>query len=420
MCLIYLALFAGFLVPAAVAQQVDDGFKIESTDWPWWRGPGRQGEAARGQNLPLTWNQTQNVVWKTKVPGRGHGSPIVCDAFVFLTSADESSGAQYVIAYDRRTGEQRWQTAVHEKGGMRKNSKSSAASSSVACDGQRVYVTFANTDAVYASALDLKGKVLWQTKVTQYQIHQGYAASPALYQSLVIVSADCKGQGAIAGLNRTDGKIVWTHKRPDNPNYPSPIILNVHGRDQLFMFGCDLVTSLDPLTGKTNWEIEGSTTECVTSTVTDGKSIFTSGGYPRNHLAAVMADGSGKVVWDHETRVYVPSLVIRDGYLYGVLDAGVAACWDASTGEEQWKARLGGTFSSSPVLVDDKIYVINEEGQAFIFKADPKKYESLGKNQLGTEVFATPTIVANRIYVRVTEQLDGQRQEVLYCLGLKE
>ena len=92
------------------------------------------------------------------------------------------------------------------------------------------------------------------------------------------------------------------------------------------MTGCDLVSSFDPLTGKTLWEIEGATTECVTSTVTDGKYVFSSGGYPRNHLAAITADGSGKIVWDTNDRVYVPCLLYRDGHLYGVMDAGVAAC----------------------------------------------------------------------------------------------
>ncbi len=119
------------------------------------------------------------------------------------------------------------------------------------------------------------------------------------------------------------------------------------------MTGCDLVTSLDPLTGNTNWEVEGATTECVTSTITDGQHIFTSGGYPKNHMSAVKADGSKQLVGENKERVYVPSLLIKDGYLYGVLDAGIAMCWEAATGKEMWKERLGGNYSASPVLVGD-------------------------------------------------------------------
>jgi hypothetical protein len=183
------------------------------------------------------------------------------------------------------------------------------------------------------------------------------------------------------------------------------------------MTGCDLVSSFDPLTGKVLWETPGATTECVTSTVTDGRHIYTSGGYPKNHISAVVADGSGKIAWENKDRVYVPSLVFRDGYLYGTLDAGVAACWKSDTGESPWKQRLGGTFSASPVLVGDKIYATNEAGETFIYLAQPDKYTAVGQNKLGDEVFATPTFCGGRIYMRVAEQVDGKRREVLYCLG---
>src|SRR5262249_27063709 len=126
------------------------------------------------------------------------------------------------------------------------------------------------------------------------------------------------------------------------------------------MTGCDLVAGFDPAEGKKLWEIPGSTTECVTSTVTDGKLIFTSGGYPKNHVSAVRPGESAKVVWENGTRVYVPSMLVRGGHLYAVTDAGVAMCWKSDTGKEVWRGRLAGSFSSSPVLVGDNIYATNE------------------------------------------------------------
>ncbi|MFH1300713.1 MAG: PQQ-binding-like beta-propeller repeat protein, partial [Planctomycetota bacterium] len=81
------------------------------------------------------------------------------------------------------------------------------------------------------------------------------------------------------------------------------------------------------------------------------------------------------------------------------------------------KGRLGGTFSSSPVLVGDRIYVTNEGGETYIFKANPKEFELLGENKLGTEVFATPTFCDSRIFMRASEEIDGKRQEMLYCIG---
>jgi outer membrane protein assembly factor BamB len=189
------------------------------------------------------------------------------------------------------------------------------------------------------------------------------------------------------------------------------------GKDQLIMTGCDLITSLNPLSGELFWEVAGATTECVTSTPSDGKHVYTSGGYPRNHISAVQADGSGKIVWENDARVYVPSLLIHQGILYGVLDAGIAAAWDASSGKELWRNRLGGTFSASPVLVGSKIYAWNEAGECFVFRAKPDSFELLGKNQLGEESLSTPVICDSKIFYRCTEMQDGKRQEVLYCLG---
>jgi outer membrane protein assembly factor BamB len=299
---------------------------------------------------------------------------------------------------------------------MRKNARSTAASTTPATDGKLVFVTLPNSDAIWLTAVRQDGAIAWQVRVSDYVEHQGYGASPALYQDLVIVSSDNKAGGVIAAYLRASGELVWKRDRPKLPNYPSPILLRASGRDQVVVTGCDRITSLDPKTGDTLWETEGATTECVTSTVTDGKRIFTSGGYPRNHMSAVLADGSKTKVWENDNRLYVPSPLYRDGTLYGVLDAGIAMAWDSETGKELWKQRLGGTFSASPVLVGDLIYATNEAGETFLFRADPKRFESLGKVQLGREVFATPVISGGAIYYRCTEAGEGERREMLYCI----
>lgn len=413
-------LLAAILVPADVIAaeptRVNDGFSIDAADWPWWRGPLRNGIASADQTPPTHWSETEGLAWKAPVPGRGHGSPTVAGNHVYLATCDEAAGSQSVLCFDRKTGKQLWQKEVHASGAMRKNSKSTAASTTVACDGERVFVNFPNGGALVTTALSLDGEQLWQQKISDYIVHQGFGSSPAVYQSLVIATADNKGGGAIAGLDRKTGKIVWKRDRPKTPNYPSPIILHVAGRDQLIMTGCDLVSSFDPLTGKTLWETEGSTTECVTSTVTDGQRILTSGGYPTNHMSAVLADGSGKVEWSNKNRVYVPSMLIRDGIVFGVLDAGIAACWKSDTGDELWKARLDGNFSASPVLVGDLIYATNEAGTTFVYRASAEGFTKVAQNKLGDEVFATPTICGSRIYMRVAQNGADGRQEFLYCL----
>lgn len=391
--------------------------KVAPGDWPWWRGPTGDGIARADQAPPLHWSESQNVLWKAPVPGRGHGSPTVVGDQVFLLAADEMREVQSVICYDRKAGQELWKKDLHHGGLAKENKKSSHASASAACDGERLFVNFEHEGAIYATALDRRGNPLWQKKISDFVTHQGFGASPALYQSLVLFSADNKGGGAIAALDRASGEVVWKKERPNKPNYTSPIVLRASGRDQLVFTGCDLVSSFDPLTGKKLWETGGATTECVTSTVTDGQLVFTSGGYPRNHVSAVRADGSGKIAWDHPLRVYVPSMLVRDGHLYAVTDAGVAMCWKCETGEEVWKSRLSGEFTASPVMVGANIFATNETGTTFIFKADPQGFERIAENRLGDEVYSSPAICGSRIYTRVAFHRNGRREELLYCLA---
>ncbi len=394
----------------------------EAGEWPWWRGPSFDGAADSSQSPPINWSDTESILWRTPIPGRGHGSPIVRDGEVLLATADPERKVQLVLCFDAATGAKKWESIVHEGGfdnanAMAGNAKASFASSTVASDGQQLYINFFNNDAVFTTALNNQGDIVWQRKVTDYVMHQGYGSSPLIYQSLVIASADNKGGGAVVGFDRATGKEAWRRKRPAKPNYASPVVHSVDGRDQLFLTGCDLVTSLNPNTGEARWEIDGATTECVTTTVTDGKHVYSTGGYPKNHIAAIVADGSGELAWELNTRGYVPSMLIRDGYLYATLDDGVATCIDSGTGKTMWKSRLGGTFSSSPVLVGDTIYATNEEGQTYVFKANPEKFVKLAMNKLGESVFATPAICGGRIYTRVSEIESGNRQEYLICIG---
>ena len=390
---------------------------ISGADWPAWRGPTRDGIAASGQTPPLRWSETEGVLWKTPVPGRGHGSPTVVGNRVYLATADRAKQTQSVVCLDGQTGKGIWEANVH--GGQPdpgKHANSSAASSTVMCDGERLFINFLNGGAVYTTALDLHGKKLWQQKVCDYVTHQGFASSPVLHESLVLISADHRGGGVVVALDRKTGRLVWSEARPKLANYTTPAILQTGGRTQMVLAGCNLITSLDPITGTKLWEVNGSTEECVGTAVTDGERVFTSGGWPRNHTVAILADGSGKVAWQNNTRVYVPSMIVKAGHLYAVTDGGMAVCWKSDSGEELWKERLGGDFFASPVMVGDRIYASNVSGKTFVFEATPKVFKLLAQNQLGDEAYASPVICGNRIYLRVAQRGDN-RQEFLYCVG---
>lgn len=388
-------------------------------DWPAWRGPTRDGIAASGQKLPVNWSETENVLWKVPIPGRGHGSPTVVGDRIYLPTADPVNRTQTVLCLNRKDGKSIWESVVHKAGAEPgKQANSSAASASVTYDKDQLFINFLNSGAVYTTALDLSGKILWQKKICDYVIHQGYAASPVIFESLVLVSADHKGSGVVVALDRKSGNLVWSQPRPKHHNYTTPSIVQAAGQTQMVLAGCNVISSFDPRSGSKLWEIEGSTEECVTTIVTDGERIFASGGYPKNHVVAVMADGSGKIAWQNIARVYVPSMIVKDGYLYAVMDAGIAVCWKSDTGEEMWKERLGGDFFGSPVMVGNRIYATNVRGKSYVFEATPKSFKILSENQLGNESYSSPSICGDSIYLRAATKGET-RQEYLYCIGEK-
>lgn len=386
-------------------------------DWPAWRGPTRDGIAAPGPMPPQRWSETENVLWKVPIPGRGHGSPTIVGNRIYLATADTEKQTQRVLCLDRGNGATVWDAVVHtgklDQGGHRNTTQ---ASSTVAVDGDRLLINFLNDKAVHTSALDLTGKILWQQKVGDFVTHQGFASSPVIHESVVLVTADHKGGGTIAGLDRATGKVLWRHSRPKIANYTTPAVLKLSGKTQMVLAGCNLVSSFEPVSGTKLWEIDGSTEECVVTAVTDGERVFVSGGYPRNHTMAVLGDGSGRVVWQNNARVYVPSMIVQDGYIYAVLDAGMAVCWKADSGEERWKERLGGDFFASPVRIGNRIYAINQAAVTSVFEATPDRFQLLAQNKLGDEAFASPTLCGGRLYLRVAKNGES-RQEFLYCIG---
>ena len=191
--------------------------QVGENDWPWWRGPSQNGIASPDQDPPLSWSESENIAWKAKVPGRGHGAPIVVGDRVYLATGDRERKVQSILCYSRSTGEQIWESIVHRGGLMSKNKKASEASSTIACDGRSLFINFLNDGVVYTTALDLNGEQLWQTEITRYVVHQGYGSSPALYQSLVLVSADNKQGGAVAAPRPRDRSSRVAPRAPRDP-----------------------------------------------------------------------------------------------------------------------------------------------------------------------------------------------------------
>lgn len=390
--------------------------QLEESDWPQWRGPRGDGVAA-DREVPARWDEKTNVAWTADVPGRGHGSPIVVGSTIYLASAVTDQQKQLVIAFDRATGKRRWETVVHEGGfpdPSEIHQKGSHANGTVASDGQRVFATFFNSGRIYATALDLDGNRLWQQDVGGFNSKFGYAPSPILYKSTLIVSADNRGGGYIAALHRETGEVVWRKKRPAISTYSSPLVASIGGRDQLVISGCSQLASYNPATGEELWTCDAIAEATCGTPVTNGTEIFASGGYPERQTVCV--DASGKLVWSNKTKVYEPSMVVSGEHLFAVTDDGIAWCWLAKTGKELWKQRIGGSFSASPIVCNGMIYVPNLSGETIIFKASGDAYQEVVRNRLGNDSYACIAVSGTELFMRVGIGEGSKRKERLVCL----
>ncbi|MEZ6131654.1 MAG: PQQ-binding-like beta-propeller repeat protein [Planctomycetaceae bacterium] len=395
---------------------------VIAQDWAQWRGPNRNNTAPEGQQVPTEWSESKNVVWKVPVPGRGHSSPIAVGDLIVLTSADEQRQQQGVFAFDRNSGKPRWATEISQGGFPKSHSKNTHASSTACSDGQRIYATFCHHNKVEAVALNPAGEIVWRKDVGNFlpKIYEyGYASSPTIDNGKLIIAGECDTVSWIKALDTKTGRVVWGKSRPQSLNWASPIVAHVAGRNQLVISGGEMLAAYDPENGETLWSVPCLTMATCGTVVWDDDTVYASGGYPKKETVAVKADGSAQILWQNNVKCYEQSMLLHDGHLYAFDDTGIVYCWHAKTQQEMWKQRLQGPVSASPVLVGDTIYAANEKGTTFVFKANPKAFEAIAKNQLGTESFATPTVIDDRIYLRVAADRGGNRQEGLFAIGLK-
>ncbi|MEO2019428.1 MAG: PQQ-binding-like beta-propeller repeat protein [Fuerstiella sp.] len=391
---------------------------VDENDWPWWRGPAGNNVTASA-TAPTQWSESKNIVWKRKVPGRGHGSPTVVADKIFLCTADEAAEKQYVLCFSRATGEQLWQTEIHSggfpaSGGMHR--KSTHANCTVGCDGTSLFVGFLNNEHVWATSLTLDGDIRWQTELGYFVPKFGYAASPCLFESLAIYAGDNRGGAFIAAVHRDSGDIVWRKARNDVDTYSSAIVANINGKPQLVISGDERVAAYDPSTGAEIWSCSGTASATCGTPVWKDNLVFASGGNPERQTICIDAT-TGNKVWEDGVKCYEQSMLVANDHLYAVTDDGIAICWDATSGTRKWRHRLTGPISASPVLVGNLIYATNESGTTWIFEANPSAYTQVAQNQLGSASFASFAVCNNQMFARVAAGNRQGRQEFLYCIG---
>ncbi|MEZ6046766.1 MAG: PQQ-binding-like beta-propeller repeat protein [Planctomycetaceae bacterium] len=389
------------------------------TDWPYWRGPTQDGKVPADTGFDQEWTTLENEKWRVEVPGRGHSSPVVYGNQIFLTTADDQKQVQSILSYDRDSGGLLWEKPVHEgnfPSPRDLHAKSTNATPTVACDGERAFALFLNDEQLYLTAFSLEGEQLWQTATGPFISRFGLAPSPVLYKSYVIVVSEHSGGGYIAAIHRKTGKLAWRIKRTRNDSYSTPAIFNINGEDHMILSGELQVTSYDPATGKERWSVPGTADSTCGTAVRWEELIFASGGYPQKQTVAIEVNGTAQELWQTREAFYIPSMITFKGHLFGVNGDGIAYCWEGRTGKQIYKARMSGASTASPVLVGDQVIVISEGADCSILKQNVEKLEVVTERSFGSNAMATPAISGDHMYLRVAEGAGDDRQEFLVCL----
>ena len=390
---------------------------VRAENWPQWRGPRLDGTSTE-KNVPVHWSATSNVIWKTVLPGLGHASPIVYGDRIFTVSAVPETEARVLLCLDRKSGKVAWQETVVKSPLERKHALNSHASSTPACDGERVFVAFLDRAEMVVAAYGLNGKKEWLVRPGKFNSMHGFCSSPILFKDKIIVNGDHDGDGFMVALDRKSGKELWRIDRPNKTrSYTVPLIRDIGGRTQMVLTGTKCTTSYDPNTGKLHWIIDGPTDQFVASPVYSEKTglVYISGGYPDHHILAIKPDGNGnvtqtKIVWRTNRGVaYVPSPIVEGDYFLIVSDSGVAHCFNASDGHILWQERLG-EHHASLVSANGLVYFLNDNGVMNVVKPGPT-FERVARNELREKTFASPAISDGQLFLRSDKHL--------FCIGQK-
>ena len=415
----------------------------ESDYWPQWRGPLATGTAPHG-DPPLVWNEDdgKNILWKTRILGRGHSSPIVWDDLIFLTTAIPFGDSlpphpstapgnhdnlpvthrhKFVaLAVSRSSGKILWQKTLrealpHEQG----HYSASLASNAPVTDGEHLYAFFGSF-GLYC--LDFAGELIWQHDFGTMQSRHGHGegSSPAIYQDTLIVVWDHEGESFIVALDKKTGDKRWEITRNEVTSWASPIIIEHAGSTQVIVSGTSRVRGYDLASGKVLWECGGLSANIVASPVSAGGMVFAGSSYEIKALLAIRLDGAvgditgtDQIAWSRRRGTpYVPSPLLYDGGLYFLSHyQGILTRVEVNTGEDRpGPFRLPGINNvySSPVAAAGRIYVTGLDGTTVVVSSGEVP-RPLAVNHLSESVSASAAISGRHLLLR------GEQH--LYCLG---
>ncbi len=391
----------------------------QAADWPQFRGPGGQGVSTE-TNLPLTWDDSENLAWKTELPGPGSSSPIALGDRLYVTCYSgygvERGGEGnmedlllHVVCVGKGDGKIIWDQQVKPKLPESERVRDHGyAGPTPASDGKFLYVFFGKTGVL---KFDLDGKLLWQADVGSGLNGWGCGTSPVLYQNLVIVNASVESSSLVA-LDKETGNEVW-RAGGMKASWNTPHLVDVGGKQELVVSVKDKILGFDPATGEALWNCAGIQDYVCPSIVSHEGIVYAIGGR-QSRAIAVRAGGRGDVtdshrLWEARAGANVCSPVVHDGHLYWVSDRNTTAyCLRLADGEIVYQERFRSQPYASALAADGKLYIVTRNGGTYVLAAKPE-FEQLAFNELDdrSTFNATPIVSDGQLFLRSDRYLYG-------------
>lgn len=433
------------IVAAMVLAGLNTLSRAAEENWPQFLGPGSRAVSANNEQ-PDRWSATENVAWKTDIPGRGWSSPVAWGNRVFLTTvvdqrksappkkgffmdgdgpaATDAKCEWKVVCLDLESGKILWERTVHEGAPPGPaHAKNSYASETPVTDGERVYAYFGN---VGVFCLDFDGKPVWSKKLEPHATRAGWgtAASPVLHRDRLYILNDNEEKSYLLALNKQTGDEAWRVDRDEKSNWATPFVWKNEKRTEIVTAGTGKVRSYD-LDGKLLWWFTGMSGITVATPYADQGLLYVSSGFIMDKLRPVYAIRPGAsgditlaaektsnefIAWRRPTAApYIPTSLIYDGRLYVLFDRGALSVFNSKTGEpiyEQKKIPEGKHFTSSPWAAAGCVFCLNEDGVTFVVRAGDK-FELIGTNKLADDdaCLASPAMIGDRLLIRTATRI---------------
>ncbi len=404
-------------------------------NWPQFRGPRGDGHAET-TGLPVEFSETEKVKWKTPINGKAWSSPVILGEQVWLTNANETGTELSVLCLEKATGKVvREQLLFKVATPQEAHRFNSYASPTPAMEEGRIYVTFGSPGT--ACLETSTGKVLWQRTDLECNHFRGAGSSPILWKDFLIMNFDGSDLQYLVALDKKTGKTVWKTNRsvdyqdlgPDGKPkadgdfrkaFATPHVAEVNGRPVLFSSGAKAHYAYNPQDGKELWRVEEPAQHSASTRPVIGHGfVYFLTGFSKGQLLAVKLPPAGfpaapaaldesAVPWRIKKSVpSKPSMLLVDDLIYMIDDGGIATCLDAKTGEDVWRERVQGNFSSSPIYCDGRIYIASEEGKVAVL-ATGRQFKLLAENKIADGpqgIMASPAVSGKALFYRTKTSL---------------